>query len=201
MSGRWIWRGRPQALVRLGWDTSCGAPGSWDAQLLGSLWHHGIARAGWYRERRRRRGRVGGGRESWEEGLTESLQQAQSSGVAQKRAGGRAGEHWAPGRSSLPQSLASRGGWKLAQGLGDRQGLSQTPKGQRRGGKAGIMLPVPFPCLRLTPPIGTILPSPTEPRPHLRSSAQPPPATPDSAGLRHLVIQLPALVWNLRSVF
>lgn len=114
-------------------------------------------------------------------------------------AGGRAGEHWAPGRSSLPQLLGSRGGWKLAQGLGDRQGLSQTPKGQWRGGEGRhhATLPILTPAADTTNQdyiIGIILPSPTKPRPNLRCSAQPPPATPDSSGLRHFVIQLPALV-------
>lgn len=198
MSGRWIWRGGPQALVRLGWGTSCGAPGSQDAQLLGSSWHHGIARAGWYRERPRRRGPVGGGRESWEEGLTKSLQQAQ---LWCSSEGGRG-----QGRGALgtwpqlsPPVVGKRGGRKLAQGLGDRQGLSQTPKGQWREGEGRhhATLPILTPAADTTNRdyiFGIILSSPSKPRPNLRSSAQPPPATPDSSGLRHFVIQLPALV-------
>lgn len=141
--------------------------------------------------------RTGGRGRGELEGLTKSLQQAQSSGVAQKGAGGRAGEHWAPGHSS-PPVVGKRGGWKLAQGLGDRQGLSQT-LAQWRGeaSRHHATLPIPTPGADITNRdyiIGIILPSPTKPRPNLRSSAQPPPATPDSAGLRHFVIQLPALV-------
>lgn len=138
-----------------------------------------------------------GGREGSRESgkiLTKPLQQARSSGCSSERGRGQAGEHWVPGRSFLPQSLESRGGWELAQGLGEGQGLSQTLKGQWRGGEGRhATLPMPMPGADITNR-GLYWPLPPSPRPNPSSSAQPPTATPDSSGSRHPVIQLPALV-------
>lgn len=92
-----------------------------------------------------RNGGRGGSRESGKV-LTKPLQQARSSGCSSEGGRGQAGEHWVPGRSFLPQSLESRGGWELAQGLGEGQGLSQTLKGQWRGGEGRhATLPMPMP--------------------------------------------------------
>lgn len=91
-------RGKPQALLRLGWGTSCtapwvpGMPSSWGVHSI----TYRISKAGGYRDNverpsleTRREGRTGGDGtaggckgegERWEEGQTESLQQAQNSG-------------------------------------------------------------------------------------------------------------------------
>lgn len=137
MSGRWIWRGRPQALVRPGWGTSCGAPGSWNAQLLGSSWHHRIARAGWYRERPRWRMGGGGSRESGKVS-TKPLQQAQSSGCSSEGGGGQ-------GRGALgawpqlsPPVIGKQRRLGAGTGPGRGTGLVPDPEGtvERRGRQA-----------------------------------------------------------------